>query len=1545
MMNWSSMNEDPARRTIAAQGHISPTLGRLVRRTSAWSLAGSLLIVVFMLAGSSLGMSVNLSDGGLAPNLHLAPPVASGVAHAVASSSTSPPGLRAPTNLPHETPPAPAAPQPAGPPGYNESGRATFFINDPIANPASGNNTCKPYFHYYYYCWNITTEPDLNLTTDGYTGLAYTAFTNQSECPAMDGNATTEVGFAVSTNFGTTWSNPVYLGNPVCTGDPDQNYSSAFEPSLTSLPNGTFVLSYVEYNSSSPYPDEGIPPEEFSCGYLENTRIVVTESYDHGTTWTTPTVINETDFDPSVDSCPDASFPTIRPEIAAFGETLYLAWSNATNPIEDYYGTTYSSWVLFSDSTNGGSSWSTIHHLKVLANQVYGTTSHYATNPSLLVDPSGRLYIAYSTNYSNASFCGPDYCETWYSASILVATSTNNGTTFTYHVADNRVLVDYPDFYPYTYIEPFTTLAYSPLYDETYLVYTAGNESIFCYNEGIYGSDCYQEVVDKNYFQSSSNNGTTWSATTFPSSFTSAPAWESYEYNPSMAVNSLGQIDLQYSVRNDALCENVTVPFITYYCSPQQDMYVSSDDNGTTWSSPLLVYEGYSFSSDSYRGAMWDGFTSSTLTAGTQLLLAWTTINCPNPTVTDCYFPYYTSAPTLPTPSSEVVTSQLYEGPGITVTYNETGLPAGVTWSVNIQGNERDGPAGANLSISGVPPSAAIYWTVPWVNQSYGSAWYATPSVASPSGFAKNTSVVEAFSELVLVNLLSVPSFEYYFWYDNLLNPGSESNAQLSPIPGGQWVTAGVAMTFTETNVTYYPYCICDNLTFQSWTGTGAGSVTSSSPSITFTPRGPVNETANFQLRGICFGSYYVGLGYGTCLNWTYALSFQENGLPAGTDWGISLSGPNGTAIFNSTTLPLLVFEADVGIESFSAWTIPAAGGLFWVPTTSVPSPTASPYLGIIQVNYTLERTTATSFPTTFREAGLPNGTAWGLELGNQSYGMESAYGNVTVAGGTPTAINGTPVYLENGTGYYVSSISVTPYVVNESSTVVAPGSAVTANGTSIIVLTYSPMYRVTVTGSVGGTVAPTAQWVPSGQALGITESALPGFHFEDWTGTGTGSYSGTSFTPSITVRSVETEFGTFRPNAPPTWNLTLVPVGLPAGTSFSVSIDGTTFSGLAGFKVGNLTQGVYSISAPTVYLNSSQTTQFVPTSVASPLSISPGSLNVTSNGTVSITYAAQYALSIATTPGGSVTWGTTGATGIGTYWFNASDQVSFVATPDPHYYFVSWNGTGNGSVTTTSATLALLVLGPVTETAQFQYRPTQPPATFSLAVGETGLPNGTAWSVALGALGASGATASLTVVGLNGTYGLTAPTIYTASGVRWVSNAVNLSTTVIANGTFSVAYSEQYQVSVLGASGGSVTPLGVEWVAPGTVVDLAAVANSTSVFLSWNGTGTGNYTGTSASTTVTVTGPITEQVAFGPQPVSQKSTSTSASNGELTAIGLLVVLLVVGLLVGLLLGRRRSPPPATEADAVPMEVPMDTSDDLAATAPMAEYDEGPGPS
>ena len=178
-----------------------------------------------------------------------------------------------------------------------------------------------------------------------------------------------------------------------------------------------------------------------------------------------------------------------------------------------------------------------------------------------------------------------------------------------------------------------------------------------------------------------------------------------------------------------------------------------------------------------------------------------------------------------------------------------------------------------------------------------------------------------------------------------------------------------------------------------------------------------------------------------------------------------------------------------------------------------------------------------------------------------------------------------------------------------------------------------------------------------------------------------------------------------------------------------------------------------------------------------------------------------------------------------------------------------------------------------------------------------------------------------MTVTGLNGTYSLTAPTLYGPSpGVRWISNAANVSTRVVANGTFSVTYTEQFEITVLGSAGGSVTPDGSQWVAPGTILTLSAVANSSSVFLSWNGTGNGNYTGNSSTGSVTVTGPVTEQVSFGPKPALAPAPSSGSGSSEPEAIGLLLVLLAAGLVVGVVVARRRPPPsdPGTDAPSEP---------------------------
>jgi hypothetical protein len=75
---------------------------------------------------------------------------------------------------------------------------------------------------------------------------------------------------------------------------------------------------------------------------------------------------------------------------------------------------------------------------------------------------------------------------------------------------------------------------------------------------------------------------------------------------------------------------------------------------------------------------------------------------------------------------------------------------------------------------------------------------------------------------------------------------------------------------------------------------------------------------------------------------------------------------------------------------------------------------------------------------------------------------------------------------------------------------------------------TFATQYYLTMTAGSGGTVSPASGWQNAGKNVTIKARPNRGFHFVDWTGSGTGSYTGTNNPASITMGGPITETATF---------------------------------------------------------------------------------------------------------------------------------------------------------------------------------------------------------------------------------------------------------------------------------------------------------------------------------------------------------------------------------------------------------------------------------
>jgi len=77
---------------------------------------------------------------------------------------------------------------------------------------------------------------------------------------------------------------------------------------------------------------------------------------------------------------------------------------------------------------------------------------------------------------------------------------------------------------------------------------------------------------------------------------------------------------------------------------------------------------------------------------------------------------------------------------------------------------------------------------------------------------------------------------------------------------------------------------------------------------------------------------------------------------------------------------------------------------------------------------------------------------------------------------------------------------------------------------------TFKRQFFLTMNAGSGGSVQPASGWQDANQAVTIKAHANPGFHFVNWTGSGSGSYTGPNSPATINMAAPITETGNFAP-------------------------------------------------------------------------------------------------------------------------------------------------------------------------------------------------------------------------------------------------------------------------------------------------------------------------------------------------------------------------------------------------------------------------------
>jgi hypothetical protein len=1338
------------------------------------------------------------------------------------------------------------------------------------------------------YCFPQAQNPSALHLANGDIAVAYSILTNYTTtaCALPANETNSRIGVSLSADGGLTFGNITYLGNNSCP------YLNAIEPSFGVSTSGAVYGAFVEENYSNlttPL-SPGLPP---NYGNRTYDALGFVSSVDNATTWTPVRTILGGGY-------------IARPALATIGDTIYITYTdtqNGTTPLGQVNMVPrvdpLPEAVKMIVSTDDGATWSSPMTLPG-ENATEDNTSFGA---SIAVSATGTVAVAYATDrsclvtlgYAAAFACGPtSYGGAMYGESVVVVTSDTNGSSWHGPTTIGPAAAE-AGCYGYNN-ESYASYAYPPpclsylfeLTPQTSVAFGASNQTIYVAYSGGHQPYYYFDENSNVSVAVSTDGGRLWNSTVVENAALNNVA-DDEEYSTPSIGYSAGTVYLAYLEKNGTSC------FISNYCSLLLGSYIewiTTSTNGLNWTNPSFVAAQ---TTTEYTPQWYDSFSgytaAMTFTTAGKPVIAFALDQRPDSSagaagnVSVEQFDFGTVL--------DVAVGN--SGPTVSLKFVESGEPASASWNVSVDGQNYTVAAGlTTTTVTGVPAGQAVKIEGPtgiglgyWTKRNFVSS---APELAS---FTSNATVYFNGSLEYGLAFAYVP--DQYPDYCMCVTLDGAYYIYI-PITASYYIAEPAFPWYfpAGTNLTVVPQLNQGSDPTQYYVGNGTGSYTGPGDWANLTMDGPVNETV---WNGL--------LGNGS-------LAINATGLPLGTVYQYEVDGVGHAGIAGTTSY---IDNLNVGPHTVSGGWANATAGDEYI-STPASTTVVLPYESNVTLSFADVDLASSLGTVTLSATGLPTGATWTVSFNGTLYESDHASINVTSRSGTFPFATYSSVTLSGSVGYAPTTHGPTVHVAS--------------GGTSLV--NYTSAYEVRVAAGVGGTdSAPLSQWVIPGTVIALNATALPSYNFVGWSGVGNGSYSGPLAQTTFAAHGPIAETAVFAALPGARFNLTFQQGGVPAGSYWTVQLNGQGFSSDGStLQVPNLYscaaggQGLYALSVPVATDGATSGVRYVAGTVN-------GTVCTTGTTMVYLQYSTQYLVNATASTAGASVSVTCGLSVGPALWCDAGTSASLAAPSVSGLNFAGWVGTGPGAYSGPLADPSFTPTGPVSEVAS--YVPLAAPLTYSVTLSaRPGLAVGTTWQATAGGRTYSSNGPTLVLSGFsNGSVTVQLSLAVSPDGsTQYTPAPASVAVTVLGNVSRTVNFTVGYRGTISSNGAGTTGPVS-GWFPANSTVSLAAVPDSGQTFVGWTGTG-GSYSGPLANTSFSVSGPFSEVATFAPAAAPPATTTSSPSvwSSPLTWAGLAVVGLIVGLAVGVVLSRRGKPPAGATEDSsepAPTEPPMADDD------------------